>query len=79
MSCQYKDVGHIYTDACFETRLAGVGGVTYDGNAVPLGFFSHSLDASVVEQIKQPGQENVIAELEDLAVIAGVKVWLQGF
>ena len=77
VSCQYKAVRHIYTDACFETRLAGLGGVAYDGNAVPLGFFSHSLDASVVEQIKQPGQENVIAELEALALMAGVKVWLQ--
>ena len=36
VSCQYKDVRHIYTDACFETRLAGVGGVAYDGNAVIL-------------------------------------------
>ena len=78
VSCQYKNVRHIYTDACFETRLAGVGGVAYDGNAVPLGFFSHSLDAGMVEQIKQPGQENVIAELEALALLAGVKVWLHG-
>ena len=78
VSCQYKHVRHIYTDACFETRLAGVGGVAYDGSAVPLGFFSHSLDASIVERIKQPDQENVIAELEALALIAGVKVWLQG-
>ncbi len=78
VSCQYKDVRHIYTDACFETRLAGVGGVAYDGHAVPLGFFSHSLDASVVEQMRQPGQENVIAELEALALMAGVRVWLQG-
>ena len=78
VSCKYKDVRHIYTDACFEPRLAGLGGVAYERNAVPLGFFSHSLDASVVEQIKQPGQENVIAELEALALMAGVKVWLPG-
>ena len=78
VSCQYKDVRHIYTDACFEVSLAGVGGVAYDGNAVPLGFFSQSLDASAVEQIRQPGQENVIAELEALALLAGVRVWLRG-
>ena len=30
VSCQYKAVRHIYTDACFETRLAGLGGVAYD-------------------------------------------------
>ena len=78
VSCGEMSVRHIYTDACFEPNLSGLGGLAYDGDGNALGYFSHSLDPDVVQKIERPGQETVIAELEALALLAGIKVWLRG-
>lgn len=78
VSCGEVGVRHIYTDACYEPALAGLGGLAYDGEGKALGYFSHSLDPAIVELFKKPDQETVIAELEALALLAGVRVWLRG-
>ena len=73
-----RKVIHIYTDACFETELSGLGGVAYSDDGQCMGFFGESLDVSQVERIKKSGQKTVIAELESLAMLAGVKTWMGG-
>lgn len=78
VNCCHKGVRHIYTDACFEPGLAGLGGLAYDGDGIVLGYFSYAMPSDLVELIKKQGQETIIAELEALALLAGVKVWLHG-
>ena len=73
-----RKVIHIYTDACFETSLSGLGGVAFSADGQSMGFFGESLSAGQVERIKKLGQKTIIAELESLAIPAGVETWMRG-
>ena len=65
-------VFHLYTDACFEESVGGVGGVLYDRNGVMLSFFSEQLPAGLVDLLNPCQKQNLIFELEALAVLMGV-------
>ena len=73
-----RKVIRIYTDACFETSLSGLGGVAFSADGQSMGFFGESLSAGQLERIKKLGQKTIIAELESLAILAGVETWIRG-
>ena len=60
---------HLYTDACFENSEGGVGGVLFDGHGAMLSFFSEKLGVETVNLLSPGQKQNVIFELEALAVL----------
>ena len=74
----HRNVIHIYTDACFEPHLSGLGGVAYTASGQTIGFFGEALQSCQVNRIKKTGQKTIIGELEALAMLAGARTWLEG-
>ena len=69
-------VFHLYTDACFEDGSGGVGGVLYNQDGKMLSFFSEQLPADLVGRLNPCLKQNLIFELEALAVLMGVTTLL---
>ena len=67
---------HIYVDASFdEGKYSGIGGVVYCSSGQPVAFFSESMDHDFLSLVKAGCKENVIQELEMLALLTAVEMW----
>eukprot|EP00435_Cladocopium_sp_Y103_P011956 s4954_g3.t1 len=64
-------VFHLYTDACQEKDMAGVGGVLVSDEGEVLSFFSGKVSTSSVEKLNPLKKRGLIFELEALAVLLG--------
>ena len=63
---------HLYTDACLENGVGGVGGVLLDQYGKVLSFFSQVVTEQQVTLLNpRPNEETIIFELEALAVLVG--------
>eukprot|EP00435_Cladocopium_sp_Y103_P032785 s1019_g8.t1 len=64
-------VFHLYTDACQEKDMAGVGGVLVSDEGEVLSFFSGQVSTGSVEKLNPLKKRGLIFELEALAVLLG--------
>ena len=64
-------VFHLYTDACFEEDMAGVGGVLVDDQGNLLSFFSERVSKNDFDLLNPSKKRGLIFELEALAVLIG--------
>eukprot|EP00435_Cladocopium_sp_Y103_P038892 s848_g10.t1 len=64
-------VFHLYTDACFEDDMSGVGGVLVSDEGEILSFFSEQLSAASIDLLNPLKKRGLIFELEALAVLIG--------
>ena len=71
------DVYHLYTDACFEKGIGGLGGVLFNQHGKMLAFFSEKVNPDQVDKLNPLGKETIIFELEALAAYIGCSVLLQ--
>ena len=70
-------VYHIYVDASFaENRYSGVGGVLLDMYGTMLNFFSVRIQPETLSLL-QGSRKTIIQELEMLAVVIAVTLWLE--
>lgn len=69
-------VFHLYTDACFESSDGGVGGVLIGGSGDVLSFFSEKVGVETANLLNPDKKQNLIFELEALAVLMGVSILL---
>ena len=67
----------MFTDASFasDSKTGGLGGVLLDATGRVLSWFGYELDEAFCSSVMVEGQEQVIGELETLAVLAGFKLW----
>ena len=69
-----KGLVHIYTDACFDASLAGLGGVMVDEMGVCVKLFSLKVSDDEKCAISLASEnETIILELEALALLLGIK------
>jgi len=62
---------HLYTDACLENGVGGIGGVLLDQYGKVLSFFSQVVTEHQVALLNPRHKETIIFELEALAVLVG--------
>ena len=62
---------HLYTDACLEKGVGGIGGVLLDQCGKVLSFFSQVVSEHQVALLNPKHKETIIFELEALAVLVG--------
>ena len=62
---------HLYTDACLENGVGGIGGVLLDQCGKVLSFFSQVVSEHQVALLNPKHKETIIFELEALAVLVG--------
>ena len=71
-----SDHVHIYVDASFEEGgYSGLGGVLYSSSGTPMAFFSGQLDEDFLRLVKGEEKQNIIQELEMLALLCAVTAW----
>lgn len=78
MDCSMKRVLHLYTDACQEESFSGIGGLAYDAQGIILGYFSLEVKGRQLKKINVDKKATVIAELEALAVLVGLRIFCEG-
>eukprot|EP00435_Cladocopium_sp_Y103_P052177 s900_g16.t1 len=64
-------VFHLYTDACFEDDMSGVGGVLVSDEGAILSFFSEQVSPTSIDLLNPLKKRGLIFELEALAVLIG--------
>lgn len=70
-----KPVLHIYTDACFDEDVAGLGGVLVNEDGEMLSFFRYKLTPEEISLVNIHNSETIIGELEALAMLLGLEVF----
>ena len=75
VNCGHRDLIHVYTDACQDENNAGIAGVAYDSVGNILGFFSSVVTPEQISLINSDDKQTAIAELESLAVLAGLEIF----
>lgn len=70
-----KPVLHIYTDACFDEDVAGLGGVLVDEDGKVVSFFRYKLTPEEIGLVNISNNETIIGELEALAMLLGLEVF----
>ena len=75
VNCRRPGLVHVYTDAYQDDDGAGVGGIAYDSLGNILGFFSQAITTQQISQINSDEKQTIIAELEALAVLAGLELF----
>ena len=74
-SCD-KEVFYVFTDATFhEDRSAGLGGTLFDEMGKALDWFSTQLMPEECDTCFSGNKEQLITELEVLAVLAAISLW----
>ena len=68
----------VLTDACFSSDFSGgLGGVLVRGDGCLRAWYRLRLSSNVVRRFMREGQEVAIAELEALAALVAIQLWLQ--
>ena len=70
--CVDREVMHLYTDACFEQDMSGLGGVLYSSSGQTIEFFSHMLGDDQISLVNSAGNKTIIGELGALAIVVGL-------
>ena len=73
IKCVDREVMQLYTDACFEQGMSGLGGVLYSSSGQTIEFFSHMLDDDQISLVNSAGNRTIIGELEALAIVVGLE------
>ena len=77
VNCERPGLIHVYTDACQDEDYSGIGGLAYDSLGNIIGYFSQAITSLEISQINLEDKKTVIAELESLAVLAGLGIFCE--
>ena len=76
LTCKMLDTLYLLTDASFEqSGDAGLGAVLVSGSGTVLGWFGIFVQQEQLSTLLEDGQENIIGELETLAVAMSLLLW----